>query len=288
MNPEDVEDVEDSAALDAMNSGFDQPATPDPTTPPAKEVKGGKAPEVPAKVETPPATPAPEYVQITKEQFASFESAAAKVTEFGPKLDRALGTFGNVQQIVKDLQAATPKGMEIELPPDVVSEMEAEFPEIADHLRKSLAKALKGLRGTGGEKGAGLDQDAINKLVSEGRSAYEVEALEDAHPKWREIVGAVDAAGNPDANHPFRKWLAEQPAEYQQKINSTHNAAIISRAIDKFQAAIKTPPAKEPKPPEGNSRREVLRAAVQPKGDGGQSPPANSAEDPFLEGFKSG
>lgn len=287
MTPENL--VDDKEALEGLESGF----TPDTvTTPPAPPASGaqpeGEKPtdDTPAPAEPPPAAPpAPEYVQITKEQFASFEAAAAKTADVEKQLTKAFGTLGNVQQIIKDLQTATPKGMDVDLPADVLSEMEGEFPEIATLMRPALEKALKGIKGTGGAKAEGLDQDAVNKLVSEASRGHALEALEDAHPDWQGIVAPIKD-GKLDPESPFRKWLATQPDEYQEKINSTNNPLLVLRAIDKFQAA---PKAEPPKPaPQTQARRDRVAAAVQPKGDGGQPPPAKSDTDEFEAGFNTG
>lgn len=298
MNPDDTlqDQGEDQQALDELNSGFDVPQTPPPADKPpsgAEEKKEPPKTEDAKEEETPPPAdapaPKPEYVQITKEELEALRSDAAKAPELEKQMRKAFGSIGNIQAAINRLQESTPKGIEIELPADVVSEMEAEFPEIADHLRKALGKALKGIRGTGGEKGTGLDAEGIRKLVSEAAIASETEALEDAHPNWKEIVGVPDEKGNINPEHPFRKWLATQPAEYQQKINSTNSSAVISRAIDKFQQATAKPVSPAPKPdPQADGRRNRLKDAVQPKGSGGPPNPAKSDDDEFALGFASG
>jgi hypothetical protein len=252
---------------------------PKPETTPAPKVEPKIAAKAPAVVET----KAPKYVQITEEQFASLQAAASKTVAIEAQMSKAFGTIGDVQQTVKKLQAATPAGASIEIPKDAFAEMEKDFPELAAQMRMGLEKSLKGVRGTAA--GQAADPDAVGKLVTAETVKLQIEALEDAHPTWREIVGAVDSAGKHDQANPFRQWLAKQPAAYQAKINATNSATIIARAIDKFQADTK-PAAKTTPAPKAAARNDRIRGAIQPRGDGGQ--PAPAIKDDFAEGFREG
>ncbi len=277
----------DKQADEAFASGFvletppAKPAVPEPATEAKPEPK--VEPKAETKVAPKTEAKAPKYVQITQEQFDSLQAAATKTTAIEGQLSKVFGTMGDMQQIVKKLQSATPAGMSIEIPKDAFAEMERDFPELAAHLRAGLEKSLKGVRGTA--DGVAADPDAVGKLVDEKTAKLQIEALEDAHPTWREIVGAVGSDGKHDPENPFRKWLATQPAEYQAKINATNSATVITRAIDKFIAAKaalpKTPATPAPKVAARNDR---IRDAIQPRGDGGQ--PAPPAKDDFAEGFR--
>lgn len=279
---------EDQADLD-FNSGFN-PDTP-PTDRPAPVTDPVAAAEEPVVVPKPEPAPAPKIRQITEDEFTRLDGAIAKMVTPEKVKDLVGGIMGGLEdRIVKKLQASTPRGMTVELPADVVSEMEAEFPELAPHFRKSLEKALKGIRGTAtGTSPAALDQEAVQKLVSAATIQIETEALEDAHPTWRDIVGVVDAEGKHDPNNDFRKWLSTQDAAYQHKINATNSAVIISRAIDKFLAAKAAPkPAPQRQTAQAAARKDRIEGAIQPRGDGGQPAPSKTADDEFREGFKSG
>ncbi len=290
---------DDKTALAEFTSGFStelpspaQPANgegakPEGATPP-EDPKADAAPAAPIPAETP--APAPEYVQITKQDFETLQASAAKTPELEKRIESLFGKTGNIQQIINRLQEATPKGDAIELPEDVVSEMEAEYPDIAALLRKSLEKTIKGMRGTGSaEPGASVDQEAVKGLVQDLANKREMEALEDAHPDWRVLVGTVDGEGKHDENQPFRKWLAEQPAEYQTKINSTFSSSVITRAIEKFKASQAPAPAAVPQPsPKDQSRRDTIRDALPAKSAGEQPTPSKTPDDDFKAGFKSG
>lgn len=302
MADDNTDLVDDAQADKDFAAGFDNPTAQTPPAPEQKDEKsepekeaaapaGNDEPKDPPDPVDPPPPPAPEYVQITKEQFAKLESAATEVGTLKSQLDKAFGSIGGVQQLVKELQAKTPEGATVEIPADAFEGMEEEFPDIAKHMRGVLEKTLKGVRGTGDAKTV-VDPEAVSRLVADGIKQREMEALEDAYPDWRSIVGAVDSADKADPNNEFRKWLGTQPADYQKKINSTHSAVVLSRAIDKFKDATKTPPPPPPPPktpaPRQEARRSRIVDAVQPKGDGHVPPPTKTDDDAFQEGFRSG
>lgn len=272
-----------------FNSGFE----PDPAPViPAKvepEPKVEPKPEPKAEPKTDAKSPAeakpkpPEYVQITKEQFETLQSAATKTAAMETQFSKVFGTMGDLQQVVKKIQAGTPVGQPVELPKISFAKMRKDFPEMADLLEGDMTEALKGLRGTGTTATTDADPDALNKLVQAATLKLESEALHDAHPTWREIVGAYG-----DETNPFRKWLGTQDAAYRTRLNNTNSSTVISRAIDKFLAA--TAPAKAaPEPaPKVAARIDRIRSAIQPKGDGNQPGPSKTADDDFRAGFASG
>ncbi len=270
-----------TAPVTPATSSTEPAATPGATPAPGKEE--GTAP---AATDTPAPAAPPEYIQITKSDWESVKSAADKTAGIEGQLAKVFGTVGNVKQIVDQLKAATPAGVAVELPADLVAEMEQEYPEFAKQLESVLKKAFKGIRGTG--TAAAPDTEARDKdwnaRLKELSLEYQREALDDVHSDWREIIGVSDAGPIPDTA--FRKWLATQPTEYQTKINNTNSSAVLSRAIDKFQAAA-TPPPKPPAP-KNTAQSDRFRNAVQPKGDGGQPGPTKTEDDAFNEGFRSG
>lgn len=303
MADEIEESVEDQQAEAAFEAGYKDPSTPVTDTPPedkivktAEEIAAEAAAaeaiaavaaeekKDPPDPDAPPANVKPEYVQITKEQLANLETAAAKTATFETQLNKAFGSIGGLTQLVNDLKSKTPEGAVITIPDDAFADME-DFPDIAKGMRSALEKVLKGQRGTGDVK-ATVDLDVVNKSVRAGIQAREIEALEDDHPDWKTIVGAVDSADKADPNNAFRKWLGTQPADYQKKVNETHSAPVLARAIDKFKEATKVvvPPPKVPAPKD-LARKNKIAAAIQPRGDGHVPLPAKTDEDAFEEGF---
>lgn len=276
----------------------------EPQSQPASEPKAeAKTGEKPADKAKPEAEEAPEYIQVTKKDWESVQAAIGKMSDYDKQFSKAFGTTGALQQAVKKLQEATPFGASIDLPADAFADMEADYPELANVLRTVLGKALKNVRGTRLEEKAAepeatqqpseADQKSVSALIREAMHESAREVLEDEYPDWRDIVGAVDAEGNHDPNHPFRKWLATQDETYQHRINSTNSPGVIARAIERFQKESTKPETKaEQKPaPQIAARRDRIASAVQPKGDGKPPTLPKSADDEeaaFEKGFASG
>jgi hypothetical protein len=242
---------------------------------------------VPVVAENVAKPPELKYIRITEDQFASLNAAAAKTATFEQQLSKAFGTIGNMQKVVNGLQASTPRGLKVEIPKDAFAAMAKDFPELAEHTRAGLEATLRGLTGTAPAT-ADIDPERMKHLVNEHVIQLETEALEDAFPDWRIIVGAVDISKQqPDSNNQFRKWLNTKPAAYQAKVNGTNSAAVLSRAIQAFQSETKEAPKATPGSPslKDQLRTARIQAAVKPRGDGGQAPPSRTEDDDFAEGF---
>lgn len=254
----------------------------------AKPKEPEKKPESkakPAKEPAPAKPAAPAAFAVTEEQWNS----VLKKLETAEKLS---GSVGNLHTMVNQLRSATPQGVQIELPP----ELEAEYPELAAHLKRAKIKGTAVPAATDAKPS--ITDEEIKKLIGESvdaahkdvdaklrqaRQRIEAEALDDLHPDWREIVGAGETH---DPELPYRKWLSRQAAEYQKLINETDSAVVIGRSIDKFKAAAKAQPANGTRQP--NPVTDRRRAAIQPKGDGGQpAPNPNAAEALMQQGFDS-
>ncbi len=275
MNLEDETNVEDPEADAAFGEGFDA----------KNEKPAGKAKPEPAAEKPRETEQQPEYVQITKADWDEMRATAAKSASHDQQLSKAFGTIGGLQRTIASLQSQTPRGTKVDLK-EAFAEMEKDFPELAYQSRAAFEKVFAGLTGTGS---ADVDEGKLSDLVTtkarEITRAHAIEALEDAHPDWRAVVGAVAAGEQPDPNNPFRKWLTTQDATYQARVNGAESADVISRAITRFQTETTKP---LPKPtPRADARRVQLAAAVQPRGDGGKASPDDSAEAAFAAGFNS-
>ncbi|MGD0109092.1 MAG: hypothetical protein ABSC06_34420 [Rhodopila sp.] len=279
----------DAIAADAQEqadfgAGFegDRPAE----KPPAKE-----KPE-PAATPRKEAKPEPKYIQITEADWADVRAAAAKTASYDQQLSKAFGTIGNLQRLVGSLQGQTPAGRRIEIPKDAFAAMERDFPELAQQTRAALEAALSGVSGTGGvgvgTAAGGDDATTLKSLLAAEKAKQQLEELEDAHPDWKKIVGAVDVSREaPDANNPFRRWLAGKDVAYQQRINGSESAAVIGRAIRTFQRETAQAPGKPAATPRDTARADRIRGAVQPRGDNAGAAAGKSDDDEFLAGFNS-
>jgi hypothetical protein len=227
----------------------------------------------PTQVEEPaPEAPeAPKYVQITEDDLKQLQAGVAGLAEIretmGKRFDTAFGKLGGVERTLSQLTSA-PTGIAVELNDDIVSDMAEDFPELAAAQLKTLQKFAQTIKMPAAVAPTSPSVDIEEQLQSR-IIALETEALEDEYPDWRNTVGG------PDSNTEYRKWLSTQDAAYQQRLNTTNSAAIISRSISKFLATNK------PKP---SARQSVIRDAVTPQGDGG-NPTGTSAIDEFNAGF---
>jgi hypothetical protein len=279
--------LDDTTKTDDLQAQADFEAGVAMETPPAKKpthVAKGDDPE-PKKADAQPAeqpaVPKPKYARVTEEQWAE---SAKRTESLQQQLFKAFGTLGDMQKVVKSLQSDTPRGQKVEIPKDAFAEMEKDFPELARQVRAGVEASLRGTSGTG-PSNAQVDPEAMQKAVAEYTTKIEVEALEDAYPDWREIVGAVDITKHaPDATNAYRKWLAGKDAAYQAKINGTQSAAVIARSIQAFQADTKSPQAVSQK---AQMRAVRVADAIQPRGDGGPPAASKTENDDFEEGFKS-
>lgn len=230
----------------------------------------------------------PEFVQITKAQFERWEAAAKRNDDFEKQMSKAFGTIGDVQKIVKTLQAGTPRGASIKIPEGAFAAMEKDFPELAQHTRAALEATLKGMEGTGGTS-AHVDTAGFERQIEDRVLKLQAEDLEDAYPDWQKIVGAIDTrkGETPDPNNAFRKWLATKDKAYQDRVNGSNSAGVITRAIRAFKSESKPAQTAVAPDPRAQVRASRIQDAVRPKGDGGQ-PPAKGADDDFEAGFRTG
>lgn len=253
---------------------------------PAEKVSP-KTPDNPEPAATPRVEEKPEkFIQITEKDWTEVKAAAAKTASYDSQLSKAFGTIGNLQKLVNALQAQQPAGgREVKISPKAFEQMEKDFPELAQQTRAALEAALSGVTGLGA---ADVDASKIKSMLASYTSEREIEALEDAYPDWRTIVGAVDVnREQPNPDNPFRKWLASKDAAYQARINASESAQVIGRAIRLFQNETKAPPKPAAGTPRDAARAERIRGAVQPRGDNAGAAPAKSETDEFEAGFHS-
>jgi len=289
--PADTAAAEEAQAQADFDSGMPEPepkgakdAKPEPAAKPDAEVK----PEPKAAVAA-PKPPAVEYVRVTKDQLAAWDAAAARNASFEKQLSTLFGFQGDVTKKLTALQTAGPRAGKFEIPKDAFAAMERDFPELAEHTRAALEATLRGLTGSPGA--AEIDPELMKRLITEhateARVAAEIEALEDDHPDWRKVVGQVDISKEkPDPNNAFRKWLATKDAAYQARLNGTNSAAVISRAISRFQDETKAAPAAPPSLKD-QLRTLRIRENVQPRGDGGHATAVATDDAQFEAGYQS-
>lgn len=261
--------VEEMSA--AFSAGFDedddQPRTPTETPAPEPEA----TPE--------PAEAAPEYVQITKQDWESLNTRAAKVDEISATLDKrfdqVLGTMGRtLERKLAEKQAAAAPGETAALDEDDFAELREQYPEVAELQMKGMSKLMARF------KGASNPGD-IKQIVSE---SVEGEASKLRKEIVNASLDAVFPGWDADVKTPqFAEWLKGQSAEINGLAQSS-GIGDAARMLRLFYAA-KDAPAPKPAPPQASTRQRQLAAAVSPKSDGG-TPPSSRGKSPFQAGFE--
>lgn len=249
-----------------------------------------QTPDTPETAATPRAEEPPEHVQISAKEWADVRAAALKTASYDAQLAKAFGTIGNLQKLVNEQRARAteqapdkPAARAFKIDPESFAEMRRDFPELAAQTQAAIEKALSGLPAGAND----ADQAKIESLLAQYTAKREIEALEDAFPDWRQIVGAVNvrAGEQPDPENPFRKWLAGKDETYQDRINNSSSAAVMGRAIRTFQKETAAAAKPAATPQRDTARADRIRAAVQPRGDNAGAAPANTSEDAFAAGF---
>lgn len=227
----------------------------------------------------------PKMMQVPEEEYRKLLDGVAKIEGIEAALEKQFGTafgkIGGIERVLDQLKSSAPAGGKIELSEEVVADLAAEFPEMAKLQFKTLQKLVDTINTASPAQGSAaqpvapvVDEAAIELRV---RRAIATETLDEFDSKWRETIGLPDEKGVvPDT--PFRQWLKKQPKEYADRVISTYSAPVLTDALTKFKAA----------QAKAQGRREVLDAAVEVTGSGGQAPAAGlSDNDEFDEGFKS-
>ncbi len=233
-----------------------------------------------------PAAPTdePKMTQVSEEEYRKLLDGVAKIEGIETALEQRFGTafgkIGGIERVLDQLKQSAPAGGKIELSEDVVADLAAEFPEMAQLQFKTLQKLVDKINATSpaqtsaSQPSPPVDEAAIERRV---RRAIAEETLNEFDEKWKETIGLPDDKGViPDTQ--FRQWLKKQPTEYQTRVSSTYSASVLTDALAKFKATQQ----------KAQGRREVLNAAVEVTGSGGQAPNAGkSDDDEFDAGFKS-
>mgnify|MGYP000904673107 CR=1 FL=1 len=246
------------------------------TPPPKTEAEDTKTDEP-----TPETTPAPEIVNLTKDQFERLSAAADRLTELETtvrkQFDTAFGGMGALKQMVQKLQTETPAGQPIELSDDDFKELREEYPELADHTVAGLRKIFGRFKGTGTAFDAEAFDKKVNERVSAAVSEARRETLEVMFPDWEQEVRTES----------FGTWLNGQPDDVKALAASDKvtDAARMLRLYEKAKAAPKAPAATlSPTPAPNRAFARTTAAAVPPRGDGGH-PPGPSEDDDFTAGL---
>jgi len=272
MDPQTEQTTEASAAeLAAFNAGYeDKPQTTE--TPSTEQVAE------PAQVEPPPTEPAPEYVQLTKQELEDLRSRTAQFAEQATKqqqaLDKAFGKIGSVEQDLRSRVTAPVTG---EVSDDDFAALKELDPDIARMVAEGLKSASQKLRFQVPEIDPAPIEELIERRVSERLEKQAIESgvkqLNRTHPGWQGLVQNADGSVKPD----FVAWLDKQDESFRAEVLAFDMHAT-SEAIDKFK--------KDALKAKKDTRTDRLEEAVTPRGTGGPAQSGNSELDGFRQGYR--
>lgn len=222
-----------------------------------------------------PAAAAPEYVQITADQFSELMAKAKEVDNLKStpqRIDQAFGKIGGIERILHDLKNQ-PTGQPVKISEEDFAELQSEFPELASLHAKGMQRVLDKI------KVPGVDPAAIETMVGQQAAKVRTEVI-DSH-----LDEIVDGDWRAEVKtQAFEEFIGKQKPEVQalQESSNLRDAAKLMRL---FKAHRDAPPPQKPAAPSTKGR--VIAAAVAPRGTTA-APMASSEDDDFNAGFKSG
>jgi hypothetical protein len=244
-------------------SGADAPLADQVQTPP-QDAPGPEESDLEAAASAAPAA-APDPIAAVTEQLGALRAQVQELASAGgaaAEVRKLHGEIGNINRTLKKLEAAKPAdapAAEDELAA-ALKQAEAvaeEFPEIAG----PLVKALKAFHAKSAQATVDVEKE---RLAARQQAA--IDALNELHPDRLEINKTPD----------FKKWLATKPPEYQKKVNTSWNPAVLSSMYDEFKASVAA----------RTRRQERLEAAAQPQGTGASGPTTIPDEEGARIGYK--
>jgi hypothetical protein len=253
---------------DDFNAGFDNKPT-------------AAADNVPTETPAQEQVAAPEYVQITKSDWESLNSRAAKVDQIeatlGKRFDQAFGKMGGLERKLAEMQAAAPEGQVAQISDEDFAEMAEDYPELAAMTVNGLNKVLGKMKAGGGST---ITEEVVTERMRavESRIRAEVSevSLETAFPGWKKEVRTPR----------FDAWLNSQ-ADDVKVLAESPQYGDAAQMLRLYSESLKAPaPTPSPKNPAASSRQRQIAAAVPPRGDGGRPSISSSSEDDeFNSGF---
>ncbi|MBK8772461.1 MAG: hypothetical protein IPM06_18845 [Rhizobiales bacterium] len=276
----------DVETLSAMEHGFEhQDADMAPLETPAEQTEEQQTDDATQEVQTeePAATEPPdpikEFEASINQRFSDHnEQVFGKVGRMLEKRDAKLKDDIK-KELLASIQSQAP-----ELSDDDLKEAMADFDElgvseIGGAVGKALKKVMSRRTATPSEpaqpafdaESLKSDFDArVTERVEQVRREMAIERLTELREDWTEVR---NSAG-------FKQWFVIQPADYQQRINSSWKPGDVISAINAYEAHVKKATSKK----QDNTKR--LDAAITPTKSGGVALPTMSVLDAMEYGLK--
>jgi hypothetical protein len=225
-----------------------------------------------------PAAPAPEYVQITREDWTALQARAAQVEDLRSTLEKSNGTafgkIGGLERQIKEL-ASNSSAPVFDISDEEIADLKGDFPGLAGVLDK-VRKA----------KPVTVDEESIVRAVQErltqqqpdpvqaveiARRAWREEALSEVHPDWREVGNSAD----------FQAYAAQTGvADEVLKAANAWDHRTMAKHLSAFKDARKrTTDA-------AAARRARVDSNVNPRGTAAAAQQPPSSDEAFTAGLR--
>ena len=253
---------------DSQDAGFAS-AFADPTERPEPNAEVTALDEPQGNV-TPEQTVEPEYVQITREDYARLTQAVDRLPaleqQIAKRVDTAFGKIGVIEQRFGQGGGALSEAD--------IEQFKEDFPELHTVLSKVRAPAnVDALI----EERTKAYQQRLEETANELRET-QMFTVEEKHPDWQEFT----------ASEGFQTWLASKDEDYRNKVLNTWAPKVIVSALSEAKKALAAKPVPTaPKPKPTPTRAEVLGAAIQPRGTGGRyESPGNTESEGYAAAWR--
>jgi hypothetical protein len=274
----------------------------DSPAPPAKaEATKSEAPAAQEPETTPTAPEAETEAEKVNEDIvhlskSDYEKIMKVVDGVDNRLASAFGKFGPLEQRINKIQEALKPGEPLVLTDEDFAEMRVDFPELAGMTRKAFERIAA--RMSRASAAAPIDstqfvsRDEFERLLNEERTRQYNEtkqatfdAMTLIRPDWQQVIGIKEHDNDPIPETSYRKWLATQPQDYQDRLNRTWNPAVMSRSIEDFEKHQNRNKPTNQTPPSSTPQRSRLSAAVTPRGSAPVGKAPRTEEDDMMDGF---
>jgi len=287
-------EAEELASFDAYVSGkdLDEPDSDHPREPEQTVQTEPEQKQEPVASEKP--NEEPKFAQITEEQLARLltysDDIEAIRTGMEQRFGSAFGRIGSISQTLKDLQSGGQAGEPVVVTDEDLAELKSDYPDLTPALAKGITRVMAKVKGGGRVVAQNVDLEAEDFKMAVAKQAEDaamkivakeqLRDLADEYPDWEKIIGPTGSKTE------FRTWLANEPAEYQKKVNTSQRAIVVAKALNRFyehqinEINRQSASPKEKKKSAAQLRREQLQDSVNEKGTSLQQS-AQSEEDAF-------
>jgi hypothetical protein len=225
---------------------------------------GASGTEPEAQAATPDPTAAvTQQLEDLKAQVRELKASGADA-ETVRKMHGDIGDINRTLKQLKALEKTAPADDELVAALKDAEAVASEYPEVAGPLVKAI-KALQARQVAAPETPTPepVDVQRVEALAAE-RAA--IKALDEVHPDRHQIKESQE----------FKAWFATKPPEYQKKVTSSWNPAVVAEPFTDFKAYVAA----------RKRNKDRLEAAVTPQGLPRSAPTSISDEEAARIGYE--